>query len=77
MLLTSQLKSLLISVPIGFGTYLANIGPMVIFVSNLIAVIPLSSLLTAATDNVASDAGEAVGALLSISLGNLVELILL
>ena len=77
MLLSSQLNNLLIFVPIGFGTYLANIGPMAIFVSNLIAVIPLSSLLTAATEHVASDAGEAVGALLNISLGNLVELILL
>ena len=77
MIFSSQLNSLLIFVPIGFGTYLTNIGPMAIFVSNLIAVIPLSSLLTAATEHVASDTGEAVGALLNISLGNLVELILL
>ncbi len=77
MLLSSRLNSLLIFVPIGFGTYLANVGPMVVFVSNLLAVVPLSSLLTAATENVASNTGEAIGAFLNISLGNLVELILL
>lgn len=77
MLFSSWLNGLLIFVPIGVGTYLARMSPIAIFTSNVIAVIPLSSLLTAATEKVARDAGETVGALLNISLGNLVELILL
>ncbi len=76
-LMSSWLNSLVIFVPIGLGTYLAHMAPILVFTSNALAVIPLSSLLTAATEQVANDAGDVVGALLNISLGNLVELILL
>ncbi|ERS98602.1 calcium/proton exchanger [Sporothrix schenckii ATCC 58251] len=76
MLLSSWLNTLLVFVPIGIVTYLTHTSPIAIFATNAIAVIPLSSLLTAATERVASDAGDTVGALLNISLGNLVELIL-
>ncbi|CAK7266100.1 hypothetical protein SEPCBS119000_001850 [Sporothrix epigloea] len=76
MLFSSWLNALLVFVPIGMVTYLMRMKPIAVFASNAIAVIPLSSLLTAATERVASDAGDTVGALLNISLGNLVELIL-
>ena len=76
MLLSSWLNALLVFVPIGMVTYLTHMKPIAVFTTNAIAVIPLSSLLTAATERVASDAGDTVGALLNISLGNLVELIL-
>ncbi|EFX02310.1 sodium/calcium exchanger protein [Grosmannia clavigera kw1407] len=76
MILSSWLNLLLVFVPIGMVAYLTHMNPIAVFTSNAIAVIPLSSLLTAATERVASDAGDAVGALLNISLGNLVELIL-
>lgn len=76
MLFSSWLNALLVFVPIGIITYLTHMSPIAVFATNAIAVIPLSSLLTAATERVASDAGDTVGALLNISLGNLVELIL-
>ncbi|CAK7230935.1 hypothetical protein SEUCBS140593_007758 [Sporothrix eucalyptigena] len=76
MLFSSWLNALLVFVPIGMVTYLTHMKPIAVFATNAIAVIPLSSLLTAATERVASDAGDTVGALLNISLGNLVELIL-
>lgn len=76
MLFSSWLNALLVFVPIGMVAYLTRMKPIAVFASNAIAVIPLSSLLTAATERVASDAGDTVGALLNISLGNLVELIL-
>ncbi|CAK7209865.1 hypothetical protein SBRCBS47491_000585 [Sporothrix bragantina] len=76
MLFSSWLNALLVFVPIGMVTYLTHMKPIAVFTTNAIAVIPLSSLLTAATERVASDAGDTVGALLNISLGNLVELIL-
>lgn len=39
--------------------------------------VPLSSLLTEATERIAAEAGDTIGALLNISFGNLVELMLL
>ncbi|KEY72376.1 hypothetical protein S7711_01050 [Stachybotrys chartarum IBT 7711] len=76
MMLSSWLNGLLVFVPIGLFTYVFKMSPILVFTSNIIAIVPLSSLLTEATEMIASDAGDAVGALLNISLGNLVELIL-
>jgi Ca2+:H+ antiporter len=56
---------------------LSNVHPAVVFVSNLIAVIPLSILLTTATESLAKDLGPTAGALLNISCGNLAEIIIL
>lgn len=77
MLLSSWLNGLLIMVPVGLVAYVFQMNPILVFVVNVIAIIPLSSLLTEATEKIASDAGDTVGALLNISLGNLVELIIL
>lgn len=76
-LFSSWLNILLIFVPIGFMCPVAGMGSSTIFAANAVAIIPLSALLTNATERVAAHAGDAVGALLNISLGNLVELILL
>ena len=50
---------------------------MVVFVTNAVATVPLSAFLTDATEDIASHAGDFAGAILNVSLGNLVELILL
>ncbi|KAH7310652.1 Sodium/calcium exchanger protein-domain-containing protein [Stachybotrys elegans] len=76
LLLSSWLNGLLVFVPIGLLTYIFKMSPILVFITNVIAIVPLSSLLTEATEMIASDAGDTVGALLNISLGNLVELIL-
>ncbi|KAK1709899.1 hypothetical protein BDP67DRAFT_408647 [Colletotrichum lupini] len=70
------LNCLLIFVPIGVWAFWSDKAPLVIFITNALAVVPLSSLLTGATEMIASDAGDTVGALLNITMGNLVELIL-
>ncbi|KAL7942593.1 hypothetical protein V8C42DRAFT_354722 [Trichoderma barbatum] len=75
-LCTSWLNLLLVFVPIGYVAYFVNINSTFIFVFNALAIVPLSSLLTDVTEKIASDAGDTVGAILNISLGNLVELIL-
>ncbi|KAF9875335.1 sodium calcium [Colletotrichum karsti] len=75
-MLSSWLNLLLVFVPVGVWLFLSQVSPILIFVFNGIAIIPLSSLLTGATEKIASDVGDTVGALLNISLGNLVELIL-
>ncbi|GKT47636.1 vacuolar calcium ion transporter [Colletotrichum spaethianum] len=72
----SWLNGLLVFVPVGLWAFLSDKAPLVVFITNGIAIVPLSSLLTAATEMIAEDAGDTVGALLNITLGNLVELIL-
>ncbi|KAJ3455327.1 hypothetical protein MRS44_013927 [Fusarium solani] len=76
MLLSSWMNTLLIFVLAGIGTYLAGMSPLLVFTCNAIAIVPLSALLTDATERIAATAGDTVGALLNISFGNLVELIL-
>lgn len=76
-LFSSYVNILLLFVPIGFATYFAKTPPAWIFATNALAIVPLSALLTDATEKIAAEAGDTIGALLSISLGNLVELILL
>lgn len=61
----------------GAAAYLAEAPAIVVFAINATAIVPLSSLLTDATERIALEAGDAVGAFLNISLGNIVELILL
>ena len=68
---------LLVFAPLGLATYLAEADPMVVFITNAVATVPLSAFLTDATEDIASHAGDFAGAILNVSLGNLVELILL
>jgi len=74
---SSWVNGLLIFVPLGIASYMLHLSPILVFVLNGVAIIPLSALLTDATEKISSDAGDTVGALLNISLGNLVELIIL
>lgn len=49
----------------------------VVFALNAMAIVPLTGLLTFATENVAQSVGVGLGALLNITFGNLVELVIL
>jgi len=51
-------------------------GPGIVFGMNAIAIIPLAGLLAFATENVAARLGDTLGALLNVSFGNAVELII-
>lgn len=77
MILSSWWNSLLVFVPIGTLSYLSKISPVLTFATNMVAIVPLSAMLTDATERIAADSGDTIGALINISLGNLVELILL
>lgn len=73
----SWLNVLLVFVPAGI--IVANIKGInggVVFAMNCIAVVPLAGLLSHATESVASKMGDALGALLNITFGNAVELII-
>lgn len=77
LLLSSKINLLIVFVPVGVATAVTQCPAPWVFATNAMAIIPLSSMLTNATERIAADAGDTVGALLNISLGNLVELILL
>ena len=47
-----------------------------LFISSVLAVIPLAALLSLATESVAHRTGDAVGGLLNATLGNLTELVI-
>ena len=62
--------------PAGIACELAHVNPTIVFIVNGIAIIPLAGLLSFATESVASTLGDALGALLNVSFGNAVELII-
>ncbi|OQV07910.1 hypothetical protein CLAIMM_12264 [Cladophialophora immunda] len=72
----SWLNSLLVFVPLAIASYLARANHILVFTANVIAVVPLSSLLTCATENIARESGDVVGALLNVTFGNLVEIVI-
>lgn len=75
--LGSQLNALLVFLPFGMWTYLSGASSLFIFICNGLTIVPLSAILTEATERIAGHAGDTIGALLNISLGNIVELIIL
>ncbi|EME88854.1 uncharacterized protein MYCFIDRAFT_58079 [Pseudocercospora fijiensis CIRAD86] len=72
----SWVNVLLIAVPAGIAAEAANLNPSVIFAINAVAIVPLAGLLSHATESVASRLGDTWGALLNVSFGNAVELII-
>lgn len=67
---------LLIFVPVGFAINYAHLNkPVVNFIINFIAIIPLAAMLSNATEELAIRVGETLGGLLNASFGNAVELI--
>lgn len=73
----SPINVLLIFVPAGIATaQIDGIHGGIVFGLNCAAVIPLAGLLAHATETVASDMGDALGALMNVTFGNSVELII-
>ncbi|KAH8890475.1 calcium/proton exchanger [Thozetella sp. PMI_491] len=75
-LLASYVNLLLVFVPVGFAVHFANLSPGIIFAMNAIAIIPLAGLLSQSTEAVASRMGDTIGALMNVTFGNAVELII-
>lgn len=67
---------LLIFVPVGIAVEAVGASPAIIFAMNAIAIVPLAGLLSHATESVAARLGDTLGALLNVSFGNAVELII-
>jgi hypothetical protein len=75
-LLHSYVNLLLVFVPIGIAAKVAHLNPAIVFAMNAVAIIPLAGVLTHATESVAVRLGDTLGALLNVSFGNAVELII-
>jgi len=68
---------LLVFVPVVFvAAKLKHEAHTLLFVLSVLAVVPLATLLSHATESVAAKTGDAVGGLLNATLGNLTELII-
>jgi Ca2+:H+ antiporter len=70
------LNLLLIFVPIGLAAKKYEMSSAVIFGCNFFAIIPLASLLGAATEALAVHTGQILGGLLNATFGNAVEMIM-
>lgn len=76
-LLSSWLNVLLVFVPVGIAVQASGVNKTIVFALNAIAIVPLAGLLSHATESVASEMGDTIGALMNITFGNAVELIIL
>ncbi|KAL4787109.1 Sodium/calcium exchanger protein-domain-containing protein [Aspergillus varians] len=72
----SWVNVLLVFVPLGIAVQAIGLDPAVIFAMNAVAIIPLAGILSHATECVATRMGDAIGALLNVTFGNAVELII-
>lgn len=72
----SWLLWLLLAAPVAIGASFLHAPPLVVFVASAIAIIPLSSLLGRATEELSAHTGPTLGGLVNASLGNLAELII-
>ena len=76
-LLSSYFNVLLVFVPVGIAVQAAGVNPTIVFAMNAIAIVPLAGLLSHATESVAAEMGDTIGALMNVTFGNAVELIIL
>jgi Ca2+:H+ antiporter len=68
---------LLVFVPAVLGLEAINPGAhTLLFVLSVLAIVPLATLLSLATESVAAKTGDTVGGLLNATLGNLTELVI-
>ncbi|EJT78924.1 calcium/proton exchanger [Gaeumannomyces tritici R3-111a-1] len=80
-MVSSYVNVLLVFVPVGIAVGSARssgaaVGPGLVFSMNSVAIIPLANLLSFATETMAARRGPAVGALMNVTFGNAVELII-
>ncbi|KAF8820206.1 putative manganese resistance 1 protein [Cardiosporidium cionae] len=75
-ILLTKINILLFFIPFGILSWEFNSNALLTFAFNFIALVPLSSLLGAATEELALHTGEIAGGLLNASFGNAVEMIM-
>ena len=68
-ILNSYINILFVFIPVGIALHFVKVSPVVIFVMNFIAIIPLAAMLSYATEEIALRTGETIGGLLNASFG--------
>lgn len=71
-----MLRWLYVFIPISAALRYAGVAPAWVFLAGVIAIVPLADEIRRATEEVAKHTGSAVGGLLSVTFGNMAELIL-
>jgi Ca2+:H+ antiporter len=74
-LASNYVNVLLVFVPLGIASGALHWGPIAVFTLNFLAIIPLASLLSFATEELSAELGQTIGGLCNASFGNAVELI--
>ncbi|KAI0538012.1 Calcium/proton exchanger [Xylaria digitata] len=74
-ILSTPINILLLAAPAGIALWALKIPGPAVFIVNFIAIIPLATLLSDATEQVALRTGETIGGLINATFGNAVELI--
>jgi Ca2+:H+ antiporter len=74
-LISNYVNLLLVFVPLGIIAGVLQWNEATIFVLNFFAIIPLASLLSFATEELAATMGQTLGGLMNATFGNAVELI--
>jgi len=70
-------KLMLLLVPVSLIlAYGVNAGPMWIFATSVLAIVPLAEWIRKSTEHLAERLGSAIGGLLNVTFGNMAELIL-
>jgi Ca2+:H+ antiporter len=74
-LASNYVNVFLVFVPIGIIAGALHWNPTAVFVLNFVAIIPLASLLSFATEELSAKLGQTLGGLMNATFGNAVELI--
>jgi len=74
-LTSNYVNVLLVFLPLGIISGVLGWNPIVVFVMNFLAIMPLAALLSYATEEFSKKVGQTVGGLLNASFGNATELI--
>ncbi|CAI6325832.1 unnamed protein product [Periconia digitata] len=74
-LTSNYVNALLVFVPIGIVAGELHWNPTAVFILNFIAIVPLASLLSFATEELSAKLGQTLGGLCNATFGNAVELI--
>lgn len=72
---SNYVNVLLVFVPLGILSGALGWNPTLVFVLNFLAIMPLASLLSFATEELSVKLGETIGGLMNATFGNAVELI--
>ncbi|MGH6634629.1 MAG: calcium/proton exchanger [Gammaproteobacteria bacterium] len=75
-LIKQPLNWLLLAVPLTVALEWFHAGPIWVFISSGVAIIPLAGLMGRATENLAETLGAGIGGLLNATFGNAAELII-